>query len=462
MPLRKVYHSLPHKTLTRFLADLARLMIEVFGHRFSRVGSLYCGEDKSPRNTTPQTTKQKPNGFRAVASQFPPTPLVLPSLVPSTPNAGAKMKMANHLLRMIQPLAPPSPTTPPLPFDTPNGLNEVIRPALATALSAPTLPSTLLSPRAPQRKVSAQENPSSGSGKQDENDSDFKFHIGPIVSWPFFGSSRGSLSHTQPQEIDRGPWPSAEAYYNACVDRELRGVERENEGRVRVGKLRMDPDEVVVRKKRTRGKIVGGSAKGRAAVDVRRPVVSTVRTGSRLRNEWGFGNVPNARERGTPDGDGSFSPARYPPLSFALSTSTDASSSSATSDNEDSISDTDSVDSDSSSSSDSTSVASDEDAFYRDYRCHQRSTFLVAELQRRKDTVLGEMQRWKGVMQELEGILNVTVAKLVGPDHSSLNVDDDPSSDGEFALDCHDLSLDNVFVDEKDPGRIVSRIFQDL
>ncbi|KLO11828.1 hypothetical protein SCHPADRAFT_905694 [Schizopora paradoxa] len=454
VPLRKVYHSLPHKTLTRFLADLARLVIEVFGHRFSRVGSLYCGEDKSSQNGASQT-KQKLNGIgsrSAVSPQFPPTPIVLPSLIPTPPNAGTKTKMANHLLAMIQPLAPPSPTTPPLPVNAPNGLNELIRPALATALSAPTLPSTLLSLRSPQRKLSAQESSSSGPQTLDASDSDFKYHIGPIVSWPFFGSSRGSLSHTQPQEIDRGPWQSAEDYYSACVDRELRGVERENEGRVRVGRLRMDPDEVVVRKKRTRGKIVGANNKGRV-FDVRRPVASTVRTGSRLRNEWGFGNVPNAKERGTPDGDGSFSPARYPPLAFALSSSSNgASSSSATSENDDD-SDTDSVDSDTSSSS-SASVASDEDAFYRDYRCHQRSTFLVAELQRRKDTVLGEMQRWKGVMEDLEGVLNETVSKLVGSEQASHNANDDLSGDGEFALDCHDLSLDNVFVDEKDPGRI--------
>ncbi len=50
------------------------------------------------------------------------------------------------------------------------------------------------------------------------------------------------------------------------------------------------------------------------------------------------------------------------------------------------------------------------------------------------------------------------LAKLVaGSEHSSVVADDDPSRDGTFGLDCHDLSLDNVFVDEKDPGRIVSR-----
>lgn len=430
-------------------------MIDVFGHRFSQVGSLYCGEDKSSRNKTGNTAAEKmPNGDDAsriaVPVQLTPAPTVLPSLSPMIPNTGAKKKMANHFLSMIQPLAPPPPTTP---SPSPDRHLDIIRPALATALSAPTLPSTLFTSATPPRKRSFQDQQSSSPEKQDVGGADSKFHIGPIVSWPFFGSSRGSLSHKQPQEIDRGPWRSAEAYYNACVDRELRGVERENEGRVRVGRLRMDPDEVVVRKKKNRSKATNAS-KARV-IDVRRPVAPTLRAGSKLRNEWGFGNVPGAKERGTPDGDGSFSPMGFPPAAFARSKSNDASSS-ATSDNTSEIddSDSDSVDSDTSSSS-AGSVASDEDAFYRDYRCHQRSTFLVAELQRRKETVLGEMRRWKGVMQELESILNDTAAKLVGPDRSSAFADDE----GLFGLDCHDLSLDNVFVDEKDPGRIVSCLF---
>ncbi|KAG2028489.1 hypothetical protein BDR03DRAFT_1077882, partial [Suillus americanus] len=67
-------------------------------------------------------------------------------------------------------------------------------------------------------------------------------HIGPIVSWPFFGSNRGDLSH--PDEIDRGPWPSTHSYLASCVDREVRGVVLENEGKSAPHRLHLDPDEI--------------------------------------------------------------------------------------------------------------------------------------------------------------------------------------------------------------------------
>ncbi len=163
-------------------------MIDVFGHRFSQVGSLYCGEDKSSRNAaTAKTTAGKlPNGASRSAAaaapvQLPPTPMVL---VPVIPNAASKMKLSSHLMRMIQPLAPPPPAA--APSTTHSGSDDApIRPALATALSAPTLPSTLFTSGSPQRTSSLQQSPPSSPEKKHEatdDGSNCKFHIGAIVS----------------------------------------------------------------------------------------------------------------------------------------------------------------------------------------------------------------------------------------------------------------------------------------
>jgi len=66
---------------------------------------------------------------------------------------------------------------------------------------------------------------------------------------------------------------------------------------------------------------------------------------------------------------------------------------------------------------------------YRDYRRMQRSAFFIRVLEEREDKVRVEMKRWGNIM-EAEG--------------------------GKCAPNCHDLSLENVFVDEKDCTKIVS------
>jgi hypothetical protein len=81
------------------------------------------------------------------------------------------------------------------------------------------------------------------------------------------------------------------------------------------------------------------------------------------------------------------------------------------------------------------------DTMYQDYRRTQRTTFLVSHLAQREQAVGEEMERFIGVMEKL-GVKA-------------------PGSEGdgekeEFVLDCHDLNLENVFVDERDPSRIVS------
>ncbi|KAG9311592.1 hypothetical protein JVU11DRAFT_7801 [Chiua virens] len=67
-------------------------------------------------------------------------------------------------------------------------------------------------------------------------------HVGPIVSWPFFGSGRGDLTH--PNEIDRGPWTSTRSYLKSCVQREIAGAKRESEGKSAPHRLHLDPHEI--------------------------------------------------------------------------------------------------------------------------------------------------------------------------------------------------------------------------
>jgi len=76
---------------------------------------------------------------------------------------------------------------------------------------------------------------------------------------------------------------------------------------------------------------------------------------------------------------------------------------------------------------------------YRDYRRHQRSTFLIAHMNQREQSVREEMGRWKGMMEGLIALL------------------ENPSGRPEqFSFDLHDLSLENIFVDSKDHSKIVS------
>ncbi|KZT39429.1 hypothetical protein SISSUDRAFT_984858, partial [Sistotremastrum suecicum HHB10207 ss-3] len=164
-------------------------------------------------------------------------------------------------------------------------------------------------------------------------------HVGPIVSWPFFGSFRGEDS-----TIDRGPWGSTEEYLRACMEREVRAVVKENEGKIRGHRPKMDPE-------------------------------------------------------------------------FHASLS-DA--------EEDEL------------------EAGGTNAFYRDYRSQQRSTYLVAHMNAREEAVRGEME---ALMRYYE---QVGVREMDREARES-----DPSGKGHaFGLDCHDLSRENVFVDPNDCSKI--------
>jgi hypothetical protein len=108
------------------------------------------------------------------------------------------------------------------------------------------------------------------------------------------------------------------------------------------------------------------------------------------------------------------------------------------------------------------------DTMYQDYRRMQRSTFLVAQLAQREQAVGEEMERFIGVMEKL-GVKAPGAAPEPVPASTGYGVGvgvgvgvgggpaiEEPMEKEEFALDCHDLNLENIFVDEEDPTKIVS------
>ena len=185
------------------------------------------------------------------------------------------------------------------------------------------------------------------------------FHLGQIISWPFFGSNRGELQH--PEEINRGPWASSHDYLLSCAEREINGVILENAGKSAPHRLHLDPDEI--------------------------------------RSSW------HHHLRAVP-GDESDDSDEY--------------------DLEESEEEWE---------------GGAGDTMYSDYRRMQRSTFLIAHLRERESRAREEMNRFLRIMERLG------VKKL----------DEVPTTPETFAVDCHDLNLENVFVDEKDNTKIVSR-----
>ena len=88
------------------------------------------------------------------------------------------------------------------------------------------------------------------------------------------------------------------------------------------------------------------------------------------------------------------------------------------------------------------------DTMYQDYRRMQRTTFLVAHLAEREERVREEMGRFLRLMERLG------VARYEEGDGGGGG----GGYPEEFTIDCHDLNLENVFVDEEDNSKIV-RIF---
>jgi hypothetical protein len=269
-----------HKSLMALLDNLVSIIIPLFAHRFSNIGSLYNGPP-------------------------PPDPL----------SSAPTPRPTSLLFNLSTPLSPSTPTIHPPKGDSLHSL------------------------------------PHKSSGE---------FHVGPIVSWPFFGSNRGDLIH--PTEIDLGPWPTAGEYLNACAEREIQGVIRENEGKAAPHRLHLDPDEIQASRHHRLQAVPGDRSDDSDEWDI-----------EESEEEW--------------DGPG--------------------------------------------------------DLMYRDYRRHQRSTFLVAHMDQREQSVREEMDRWKRMMERLIALVD---GHIEGPE--------------QFGIDLHDLSLENIFVDSTNHSKIVSHSSQ--
>jgi len=74
---------------------------------------------------------------------------------------------------------------------------------------------------------------------------------------------------------------------------------------------------------------------------------------------------------------------------------------------------------------------------YRDYRRGQRGSFLVVQAMQRVEKVKAEMSRFIQVMEALGATANEQEGRE------------------QFTLDMHDVSLENVFIDEEDHSKIV-------
>ncbi|KAF9442889.1 hypothetical protein P691DRAFT_680623 [Macrolepiota fuliginosa MF-IS2] len=288
IPLAQVFHSLSYNDLVKLVKNTAQIIIPLFAHRFSQIGSLYSG--------TPP---------RSILSSGIPTPKA------SFHNAG-------------------------YPFSA------------LQAMSA-------LTPRPPPTSMAITPTPST-TGLTGPANSGTEFYVGPIISWPFFGSNRGFLSH--PGELNRGPWPTTHSYLSSCADREIQGVIRENEGRSAPHRLHLDPDEIISSRHHRLNAVPGDESDDSDEYD-----------------------LEESEEEGEGPGD----------------------------------------------------------VMYRDYRRMQRSTFLFTDMAQREKNVRKEMGRWMNVMERLIGIAEPN-GEGMGPE--------------EFGLDCHDLSLENVFVDEVDHSKI--------
>nr|GAT51660.1 predicted protein [Mycena chlorophos] len=295
IPLSQAYHSMPYSKLVKLMENLARLYIPLFGHRFPRIGSLYNGPD--------------------------PTLTAAPSPSPSnapTPTLTRPTSLAmSSLLDALTPRASQEPYTA-FPF-------------------SPTL--------TPQVSF---------HGKQAQ-----QFHVGPIISWPFFGTHRGDLPSS---DVPRGPFKSTSEYFTACVNREVMGVQRENAGSSAGHKLHLDPAEIRASRHHHITSVPGDESDDS--------------------DEWGLSESEDEWE-----GPG--------------------------------------------------------DMMYRDYRRQQRSTFLIPHMNLREDAVRRDMARWRGLMERLRDEWKAGAERVgVGG----------PGDLEEFALDAHDMSLENVFVDAEDPS----------
>ncbi|KAI6138447.1 hypothetical protein EDD17DRAFT_1500836 [Pisolithus thermaeus] len=316
IPLSQVYCAMSNEELKSLFANLTSIILPLFAQRFSHIGSLYFGS--LPYVTASQSSASS----TAVASHS---------------SSSSALTSSGHTSTPMRPALKGFQFMPLLSRDTPPRVTYHATASSAQSPNSSSLPT-------PSMSVS-----SVSSSFPTEN----TYHVGPIISWPFFGSNRGFVSH--PSEIDRGPWPSTSTYLKSCANREINAVIAESNGRSASHRLHLDPDTI-------------------------------------------------------------HSSRHHHLLAFP-----------------------DDAESDESDEWDAQESEEEEDCvganMYRDYRRMQRGTFLVAHIKRREGEVRREMGRWVNLMERL-GACQGTGRKE------------------EFGLDCHDLSLENIFVDEKDHTQI--------
>ncbi|KAG8874102.1 hypothetical protein FRB97_006168 [Tulasnella sp. 331] len=259
----------------------------------------------------------------------------------------------------------------------------------------------------------------------------YKFRVGPIISWPFFGGGRGERT-----DIPRGPWPTTKEYLRACAEREIQTVKREGEGRLNPHRPHLPPPDedssseeetgsvpslsrtssAIAIKTRSSPMYGGGSlvmtpqpiAESCSSIGngpIGQPLTGRMRSGSQNRL-----TRPNPRRQHSHRGAGLTSLVNSTVHSLAPSRAH-------------------------SPEPEEPSSSSDEDT-YRDYRSGLRSSLLVAHQQARVDSCRADMDLFIQHMTE------------------KLGVDEKDPEFSEFALDLHDLSSSNVFVDPDDLGKI--------
>lgn len=238
-----------------------------------------------------------------------------------------------------------------------------------------------------------------------------KFRVGPIISWPFFGGGRGERT-----SIPRGPWNSSRAYLLSCVEREITEVKREVEGRAQHHRPHLPPED-----------FSSSSDEEPQPTSLSRVSSSVVIHGGVGPSHVGSG--PLSQVNSMSAGPSFNLRSLHRPANRRHHSHRGAGLTSIVN----------SVAPSAHPSDDEASSSSDDEAYsYMDYRSHIRSSLLVAHQERRLDLVRKDMNLFLRYMTE------------------TLGVDEADEEFREFALDMHDLSTANVFVDPEDLGTIVS------
>ncbi|CAE6480218.1 unnamed protein product [Rhizoctonia solani] len=401
VPLIRHFHSMPANKMHDLLKNLAEMLVPLSTHKFPAIGSLYQqGELCPPREIVRSILR------RAKISGGDPGKIAAGMGYGRNNQRDSKLTVDT--------------------LNVPHLHSRQMRPSpLHESAVLPPLPSPL-SPVTPLTPTTA--GPSTSAPKRSD------FYVGPIVAWPFFGSGRGELPSVDrptiplsdslankapedpppsptvhdPDEIDRGPFPTFDSYTRACVRREVEGVRREQEKTGASHKPHLVPaSEERGHHHHAHGHAhVGhhhshGRRRASDELHMLNPAPKRrrrVRSGLGALGSDGFGSS-TPKSRRVSRGLGSLGNGQGP-ISSISSTSTPSlasSDSDSDSDSEGSCSCSDSgcsCSSGSGSSEESEAVYSDEEAFYGDYRAAQRSSLFVGLNLAREGAVKAEMERW--------------------------------------------------------------------